>query len=49
MPARALSADRGAPYHQVPYQISLLMSRLDDQQQRWYAAIEAMGMAALAG
>ncbi|MCZ7568090.1 MAG: hypothetical protein M5U01_05740 [Ardenticatenaceae bacterium] len=29
------------PDKQVHHQINLLMSRLDEQQRRWYAAIEA--------
>jgi hypothetical protein len=29
------------PDKQIHHQINLLMSRLDEQQRRWYAAIEA--------
>ncbi len=31
----------GHPEQQIHHQINLLMSRLDEQQRRWYAAIEA--------
>ena len=30
-----------APEKQLHHQINLLMSRLDEQQRRWYAALEA--------
>ncbi len=30
-----------APEQQIHHQINLLMSRLDEQQRRWYAALEA--------
>lgn len=30
-----------APEKQIHHQINVLMSRLDEQQRRWYAALEA--------
>ena len=30
-----------APEHAIHHQINLLMSRLNEQQRRWYAALEA--------
>lgn len=32
------------PQKALHYQINLLMSRLDEQQRRWYAALEALRM-----
>ena len=29
------------PDHALPYQRNLLLSRLDEQQRRWYAAVES--------
>ena len=34
-------SETNAPEKQLHHQINLLMSRLDEQQRRWYAALEA--------
>lgn len=34
-------ADDNQPVKQLHQQINLVMSRLDEQQRRWYAAVEA--------
>lgn len=34
-------SDADAPQKQIHHQINLLLSRLDEQQRRWYAALEA--------